>query len=233
MSSVGEGEIIWYRDRRTALDPEDLERLLALLGENGDGSGSWSLVSSQWKDIQDNYPEFGYIESSDVGVVAALDDVRKLPVPPGVVIVHGEASEEWFRKICVFRTIPRELMLAMIDPRVLFRLVPGRASESLKIGVALGETITKAIDPEIAQTFRPDSFTVTIGSHPLMDSCDDGNPVYAGESFFDVSLYGFGYPFGPQNYRDALARIPEVIDFQHKLSEILGPVKLFARWEPP
>jgi len=233
MSSVGEGEIVWYRDRKTELDPEAFERLLTLLGTTGDGDGHWTLVASKWQDVRESFPELAHIRNSDADVAGQVNDIRSLPVPPGAVVLNVKGPEWRLKRTCHFDSIPRDRMLAMADPRVLLYLVPGRASLDLRVGMRLGEQITNTIDADIAGTFRPGGFVLMIGSHPLLDPCNDGNPVYAGESFFDVSLFGHGYPLQPEKYREVLATIPEVIEFQQKLSDILGPVKLFARWEPP
>lgn len=237
MSSTGEGSVTWYMDRVLDLGRSGFDALLDLLGITGDGRGSWYPAGLQWaSDREDFFGQVGSMRSSYPEAEETVPRVMSLPVPQGI-----EENEPSPRRSGTpelqsrsFRRIPRGSMFELVDRRLIYSLTPRRDPLWESLSRALGDAISgsPAID-RVRNTFRPDSWHLTIGSHLLIDRLNENRPVVAGESFLDVSLFGYGVPLNAddaEEYRSALGSIPEVVAFERGLTDILGPVRRFAHW---
>jgi hypothetical protein len=110
---------------------------------------------------------------------------------------------------------------------------PGTRLMLIYTGTPLGlqlDRVLQRIDEKVRGQFIPGAPTLTVGWHDIWETAENDDGTLFGRAFISLSLRGNTSPNDWPEYRRQVFQVPEVIELQQRLEQILGPVERCIYW---
>lgn len=153
---------------------------------------------------------------------------------------HSEdrSWDEWQRMVASNFTLDEQEQKRERLPK---GLTPDEAGKSFRPGTRLMLMYTdtdiarihdplSVIDKSIRGDFVPCDAVLRAGWHDIWECAENDDGTLFGRAFISLSLGSYGTPNDWAEYRRQVFQVPEVIELQQRLEQILGPVERCIYW---
>jgi len=91
-------------------------------------------------------------------------------------------------------------------------------------GLKIHDAVRNQIDSGIRNTFAPSECVLCFGYHDIIEESDPEAVTLLGRAHFSCSFWGYGSPSDSLEFERQLFQLPEVIEIQHEIEAIAGPL---------